>query len=276
MKRSWRCIRALAANTLLEALRQKVLNVLILFGLVILAGANFFTQFTFQEEFKFLKDLAYAAMSITGLLVAMMGAAQLIPAEIERRTLYTVMSKPVRRWEFVLGKYLGLLGLVTLMLAAMSAVFAVVLLWKEHSAIMNGEEVEQVRMQARDPGMLQAVLLIWGKLAVVAAIAVFFSTIATSTIYIVSTTLLIYFVGHLQGVARRMWLDGGEAEWWQRLFLAGVALVIPDLESYAVIDEIIAGNTVQWGDTLSILVYSGIYVSILLAVASLAFEEREL
>jgi ABC-type transport system involved in multi-copper enzyme maturation permease subunit len=290
MNRSIRAISAIARITLTEALRQKTLNVVLVFGLVLLGGSDFFTQFSFQEEFKFLKDLAYAVISISGLLVALMGAAQLIPAEIERRTLYTTLSKPVHRFEFVLGKYLGLLLLLTLIVAIMSAVFAGVLFWKESrilgdlaagggAALEEGQMrmIESVREQSRDPGMIQAIALIWCKLAVISAISVFFSTIATSTIFIVSTTLMIYFTGHLQAVARQLWLhEQAVPELYKKAVLAVISWLIPDFQSYNLIDEIIAGNKILWSDSVQIMLYSLIYVAVIMAVASLIFEEREL
>lgn len=290
MKRSVQVVVAIAGNTLTEALRQRTLNVVILFSLVMLAGSDFFTQFTFQEEFKFLKDLAYAVISIGGLLVALMGAAQLIPAEIERRTLYTTLSKPVRRMEFILGKYLGLLALLTLMTVLLSVVFAGVLWHQERSTLadygldpgapMSEEQqrlVDQVLAQSRDPAMVQAVLLVWFKLAVTAAISVAFSTIATSTIFIVSTTLMVYFTGHLQAVARQMWLhEAGDAGWVKQGVLGLVSWLVPDFQAYNLIDEIIAGNAVLWADTLGIAGYSVVYALVVLAAAGLAFQDREL
>ena len=82
MMGSLRRISAVASNTFLEAVRQKVFAVLLVFGLVLIYGANYFTEFSFQEQFKFLKDLGYAAISLTGLLVGLLGASQLIPGEI--------------------------------------------------------------------------------------------------------------------------------------------------------------------------------------------------
>lgn len=290
MKRSLQAITTIAANTLTEALRQRTLNVVILFSLILVAGSNFFTQFSFQEEFKFLKDLAYAVISIGGLLVALMGAAQLIPAEIERRTLYTTLAKPVRRFEFLLGKYLGLLALLTLMILLLSAVFSGVLIHQERSTLADygllelgtlDEDQQRVReqilSQSRDPAMIQAILLVWFKLAITAAISVAFSTIATSTIYIVSTTLMVYFTGHLQAIARQMWLhESGDPGWLKTAALAFISWIVPDFQSYNLIDEIIAGNAVHWPDTLGVCAYSLIYTAIVLLAAALAFQEREL
>jgi ABC-type transport system involved in multi-copper enzyme maturation permease subunit len=287
MNASLQRIGTIALNTLTEVLRQRVLNVIFLSGLVMVGGSFFLTELTFQEEFKFLKDLGYAAISITGTLVALMGAAQLIPAEIERRTLHTLLSKPVRRFEFVIGKYLGLLALITLMLVLMSLLFAGVLWIKEQlvlagiSAGGDSEEyrqyVDSVLIQSRDPRLLQALALIWAKLAVVTAISVFFSTIATSTIFIVCTTLLVYFIGHLQSVAEQVWLhDMASTSLWKNLLLGAVALLAPDFQAYNLIDEIIAGNPIFWANTVEILSYSAVYVAVTLVVSSLIFEDREL
>jgi hypothetical protein len=281
MRESWRRIRAVAGNTLLEAVRQKVFAVLLVFALVLLGGANYFAEFSFQEQFKFLKDLGYATISLTGLLVGLLGAAQLIPAEIERRTILTALCRPLRRWEFVAGKYLGLVSLLGVMLGMMAAVFWVVLRWKEAQLIgMEGGGagvVEAIQAESRDPRLWQAFLLVAAKLFMVCGIAVFFSTLATSTTFVVAMTLMVYLIGHLQSVAREQWLESGEkAGWLIQFFLAAVALLVPDFNLYSLIDEIVAGNAVRWRATLEVLAYSGAYVGVLLAAAAWLFEGRDL
>jgi len=278
---SWRRIRAVAANTFLEAVRQKVFAVLLLFAVVLLGGANYFAEFSFQEQFKFLKDLGYATISLTGLLVGLLGAAQLIPAEIERRTILTALCRPLRRWEFVAGKYLGLVSLLGVMLAIMGVVFWFVLRWKEAQLIgLEGGEaaaVQAIQAEARDPRLWQAFALIAAKLFVVCGLAVFFSTLATSTTFVVAMTLMVYLIGHLQSVAREQWLESGEkANWLLQAFLAGVAWTVPDFTLYALIDEIVAGNVVRWRSTLEVLAYSAAYVGVLLAAAAVLFEARDL
>lgn len=281
MREGWRRIRAVAGNTFLEAVRQKVFAVLLIFALVLLGGANYFAEFSFQEQFKFLKDLGYATISLTGLLVGLLGAAQLIPAEIERRTILTALCRPLRRWEFVAGKYLGLVSLLGVMLAIMGVVFWAVLRWKEAQLIgMEGGEAavaQAIRAEARDPRLWQAFALIAAKLFVVCGIAVFFSTLATSTTFVVAMTLMVYLIGHLQSVAREQWLESGEkAGWLVQAFLASVALLVPDFNLYSLIDEIVAGNVVHGRATLEVLAYSGVYVGVLLAAAAWLFEGRDL
>ena len=102
-------ISAIALNTLTESVRQKVYLLLILVALVFIATASFFSQFSFGgvgqdpvEQLKFIKDFCLGAISIFGMLIAVVGTAQLLPNEVENRTIYTVLSKPVRRFEFLL------------------------------------------------------------------------------------------------------------------------------------------------------------------------------
>ena len=278
------CLRrvlAVAGNTFLEAVRQKVFAVLLLFGLVMVGGANYFTEFSYQEQFKFLKDLGYASIGLTGLLIGLLGAAQLIPGEIEKRTILTALCRPLRRWEFIWGKYLGLLCLLSLMVGIMAVAAWGVLHWKESQLIASeGSDpavADLIRAEARDPRMLQAVLLVGVKLAVVAAMAVFFSTIATSTTFVIAMTLLVYLIGHLQSVAREQWMESGEAtRWVVKSFLVLVSLLIPDFNLYNLIDEIVAGNVVHWKSTLEVAGYSMVYIFILLGAATLTFEGRDI
>jgi hypothetical protein len=281
MMGSLRRITAVAGNTFLEAVRQKVFAVLLVFALVLIYGANYFTEFSFQEQFKFLKDLGYAAISLTGLLVGLLGASQLIPGEIERRTILTALCRPLRRWEFIVGKYLGLATLLAVMVAIMAIAVGGVLGWKEAQLIAReGSDpavAEAIQKEARDPRLLQAVLLVEMKLAVVAAVAVFFSTIATSTTFVMAMTLMVYLIGHLEAVAREQWLESGEvASWMAKVFLAVVAFLVPDFNLYNLIDEIIAGNAVAWRSTLEVTGYSAVYIAVLLTGASVLFEGRDI
>jgi hypothetical protein len=163
----------------------------------------------------------------------------------------------------------------------MGAVFWAVLRWKEAQLI--GAEgggagiVQAIQAESRDPRLWQAFVLIAAKLFVVSGVAVFFSTLATSTTFVVAMTLMVYLIGHLQSVAREQWLESGEAVGWAlKLFLAAVALLVPDFNLYSLIDEIVAGNEVHWRATLQVTGYSAVYVGVLLAAAAWLFEGRDL
>lgn len=286
----WNRLMAVAWSTLMESLRQKALWVLLIFALVLLGSSVYFTEFTFEKEFKFMKDVGSAAISLLGLLTALIGAAQLIPAEIERRTIYVTLSKPIRRWEFLLGKYLGLLSLITLMVFGMTVIFFGVLLFQEQvfiAEVTGGvpaaewsenqiRAVEQIREQARDPAMLQAIVLLWARLALVEAIALFFSTIATSNIFIIFASVVVYIIGHLQSTAREAWMEGSAENFVLEGLLALVALLVPNFQAFSIIDEILAGEAVTLAYTSEIFSYSLTYTVIILGVSALIFQDREL
>ncbi len=286
-------IRAIARNTLTEALRQKVLNILLLFGVIAIVSGFLFANFTLAEQFKFLKDFSIGAMSVFGLLIALMGTAQLLPNEIENRTIYTILAKPVRRSEFLIGKYCGMLALLATTMLLMSIVFVGVILTKERLMInaelrdaqganaemqaMANENIKQIHKEARDPRLIQAIVLTYAKLAVVAGLALLISTFATSAIFTVATTFMVYIIGHLESVARAAWLTGGsEVNFAAKIFLGVLSFLVPDMNIYNVIDEIIAGSAVPWSHTLNVLSYTGIFLLILMSVAILIFNEREL
>jgi hypothetical protein len=168
------------------------------------------------------------------------------------------------------------------MVAIMAIAVGGVLGWKEAQLIAReGSDpavAAAIQKEARDPRLLQAVLLLEMKLAVVAAVAVFFSTIATSTTFVMAMTLMVYLIGHLESVAREQWLESGEvaASWVAKAFLAVVAFLVPDFNLYNLIDEIIAGNVVSWRSTLEVTGYSAVYIAVLLTAASVLFEGRDI
>src|ERR1700721_792941 len=107
-------IFAITTNTLTELTRQKVFYVLLIFALVLIGSSVFMARFTFQQEFQILKDISLGAMSIFSSLLAIVATARLIPQDIEDRTIYTILAKPVPRFEYVLGKLCGILLLLAL------------------------------------------------------------------------------------------------------------------------------------------------------------------
>jgi ABC-type transport system involved in multi-copper enzyme maturation permease subunit len=102
-------IAAITGNTLTDLTRQKVFYFLLIFALILIGSSVFLARFTFQQEFQILKDVSLGAMSIFTSLLAILAAARLIPQDIEDRTIYTILAKPVPRFEYVLGKLCGIL-----------------------------------------------------------------------------------------------------------------------------------------------------------------------
>ena len=134
-----------------------------------------------------------------------------------------------------------------------------------------------VFQQTRDPQIVEAVLLIFAKLLMTTAIALLISTFATSSIFTIVTTFMIYLIGHMESTAREFWLAGGaETSIWQSSLVGLISLLIPDMNSFTIVDEILAGNKVPWAHALNLLGYADIYIIVLLGVSIVIFDYREI
>jgi ABC-type transport system involved in multi-copper enzyme maturation permease subunit len=142
-------IITIARNTLTEAVRQKVLNVLLIFSIVLVGCSIGFSQLStpgldsagiFDAQIKFVKDAGFGAIGLFGFFIALLSTAQLIPQELHNRTIYTILAKPVRRSEFLLGKFFGIVLLLTLCVTLMSLAFGVTLYWQELRGLAATED----------------------------------------------------------------------------------------------------------------------------------------
>src|ERR1044072_6837985 len=126
-------ILAITFNTLTELTRLRVFYVLLVFALLLIGSSIFMAQFSFQQEFQILKDVSLGAISIFTSLLAIVATARLLPQDIEDRTVYTILAKPVPRFEYVLGKIAGVLLLLAISTLLMSAAFVLVLYIREQA-----------------------------------------------------------------------------------------------------------------------------------------------
>jgi ABC-type Na+ efflux pump permease subunit len=278
LKRVW----IIAGNTFTESVRQKVYNVLLVFALIAIASASFFAQFSFSEQLKFVKDFCLGALSVFGTLIAIVGAAQMLPSELENRTIYTILAKPVRRFEFLLGKYAGCLLLILVSVLAMSAMIGAALLFKEQRLVAetlqeaagatDSAEVQQIiaqiRAQAFDPDIIKGVILIFVKLGLLSAITVLVSTFSTSMVFNVTVAFMAFLAGHLRGAAIEMW--GGHK------FVMALMAVVPDLGAFNVTDDIILGNVIPWWHVGRVALYGVARAIVILVAAHLIFARREI
>src|SRR5215471_5542260 len=123
-------ILAITFNTLTELTRLKVFYVLLVFALLLIGSSVFMAQFSFQQEFQILKDVSLGAISIFTSVLAIVATARLLPQDTEDRTVYTILAKPVPRFEYVLGKITGVLLLLAISALLMSAAFLLVMYWR--------------------------------------------------------------------------------------------------------------------------------------------------
>src|ERR1043165_10116108 len=128
-------ILAITSNSLTELTRLKVFYVLLVFGLLLIGSSIFMAQFSFQQEFQILKDVSLGAISMFTSLLAIVATARMVPRDIDDRTVYTILAKPVPRFEYVVGKIAGVLVLLAISTLVMVAAFLAVLYMREQAVL---------------------------------------------------------------------------------------------------------------------------------------------
>ncbi len=282
-------IGAITVNTLTELTRLKVFYFLLVFALLLIGSSMFMAQLTFQQEFQILKDVSLGAMSIFTSLLAIVATARLIPQDIEDRTIYTILAKPVPRLEYLLGKIAGVLLLLAIGTLVMGALFFLVLYAREQTLVhatmrqmaaapreQLDEALRAVRASAFNSDILPGIVIIYLKACLLAALTLFVSTFATTNIFTIVVMAFIYFIGHLQAIAREYWLQEHSSGWITRVFLAVVALIFPDLQAFNLVDDIVAGTAISVGLFFKTAVLGVFYTTIYTLLAAFVFYGKEL
>ena len=282
-------IFAITSNTLTELTRQKVFYVLLIFALILIGSSVFMARFSFQQEFQILKDVSLGAMSIFSSLLAIVATARLIPQDIEDRTVYTILAKPVPRFEYLLGKLFGVLLLLAISVALMSALFVIVLYLREQTVLSEtmrqmgrapreqlGDALNAVRASGLKIDIFASVAVIFLKACLLAALTLFVSTFATTNIFTIVVMMFVYFIGHLQATAREYWLEQQSVDWLTRAFLAIVALIFPDLQAFNLVDEIVAGVAIPLASFAKAALLGIFYITIYTLAATFVFYGKEL
>jgi len=280
---------AITTNTLTDLTRQKVFYFVLIFALLLIGSSVFMARLTFQQEFQILKDVSLGAMSIFTSLLAIVATARLIPQDIEDRTVYTILAKPVPRIEYLLGKLAGVLLLLAIGTLVMGAVFFVVLYLREQTVLnqimrqMSAAPREQldaalnaVRASALNINIFPAIAIIYLKACLLAALTLFVTTFATTNLFTIVVMVFIYFIGHLQATAREYWLQEHSASLIARIFLAVVALIFPDLQAFNLVDDVVAGTAIPLALLLKTAALGTFYTTIYTMLATVVFYGKEL
>lgn len=282
-------IAAITANTFTELTRQKIFYVVLLFALLLIGNSIFMAPFTFQREFQVMKDIALGSMSIFTSLLAVVATARMIPQDLEDRTIYTILAKPVARFEYLLGKLTGVLLLLAVSVIIMSALFFIVLKVREQIVLsetlrqmsaappdQTEQALDTVRASAFNVNLFSGIAIVYVKACLLAALTLFVSTFATTTIFTTVVMVFVYFIGHLQSTARTYWLQTNAAGWITKLFLALVALFFPDLQLFNLVDDIVAGTAIPLALFARTATLGFFYIGFYLLLAWSVFYRKEL
>jgi ABC-type transport system involved in multi-copper enzyme maturation permease subunit len=254
-------ISAISFNTFREAVRDRVLYNLVVFAILIVGSALLFGQISIGVERLVLVNLGLTAISIFGIVIAIFIGIGLVSKEIEKRTLYTVLAaRPVNRWEFIVGKFLGLVGTLVVNTFFMSLGLFAALLYLVH------------KLERPDIYLLVAIYFIVLEFVLITALALLFSTFSSpllSAVFAFSLFVIGTFSEDLRGIATTA---TGITKW----FATAVAYVVPNFAAFNVVSRVahsepIAGNLIALNS-----VYTLVYSVAVLTAAILIFERRDL
>jgi ABC-type transport system involved in multi-copper enzyme maturation permease subunit len=265
-----RVTAAIAVNVFRESVRDKVLYNLVLFAILMTGASYLIGQLTAGQDVKIIKDLGLSATSIFGLFIAVFIGIGLVSKEVERRSIYGLLAKPIRREQLIIGKYGGLTLTLAVNVAVMATAIYVVLAYMAWRAPANVRAAWDA--PAMDPRLLQAVLLIFVELMLVTAVALFFSTFS-SPLLSAAFTFAFYIVGHFSSDLRNFQqvVDSPAAARIAR----GLYWVLPNLAQFDIKSDIVHGVAVPAGYMAITIAYAAVYIALLLAIAMLVFSRRD-
>jgi ABC-type transport system involved in multi-copper enzyme maturation permease subunit len=265
-----RPVALIAVNVFRESVRDKVLYNLVAFAILLMGASYLIGQLTAGQDVKIIKDLGLAATSVFGLFIAIFIGIGLVSKEVEKRSIYSLLAKPINRPQFVIGKYAGLLLTLAVNLAVMAAALYAVLAYMSWGASPRVAQVWE--RPAVDPLLLGAVFLTFVELSIVTAIALFFSTFSTPLLS-AALTFGVFVAGRFSADLRNFdqAVDSPVA--------AGVAnalyWVLPNLSSFDVRAQIVHGQPVSAGYLALMTGYGALYIGALIVAATVIFSRRD-
>jgi ABC-type transport system involved in multi-copper enzyme maturation permease subunit len=265
-----RSVRSVAVNVFRESVRDRVLYNLVFFAVLLIGSSFLLGQLTAGQDVKIIKDLGLAATSLFGLFIAVFIGIGLVSKEVERRSIYSLLSKPISRPQFIAGKYAGLVLTLLVNVSIMAVALYLVLgylTWSETEAVRAGWDAP-----GTDPALLKAFFLIFLELMLVTAIALFFSTFSTP-ILSAALTFGLYIVGHFNTDLKNfeVVVDSPAAIWLAR----GLYHVLPDLSAFDVKTQVVHGLPVSYGYLGATAGYGALYIAALLFAATVIFTRRD-
>ncbi len=252
-----RAIRAIAINTFKEAVRNKILYSLIFFAFMMMALSLVLDQATVGQRNKIIKDLGLGSINLFGVIIAIVVGINLVYKEIEKRTIYPILAKPVRRSHFLAGKYIGILLTLVVEMLLMS-LFLYLLVWLYEGKI--------------DLYLLLALFMIFVELSVISAVAIFFSSFSTPFLSGMFT-FSVYVIGHLTEYLRQFGADSGSKaiEQLTRFFY----YFLPNLERFNLKGAVVYHLPIESGKILLSILYGVLYISIVMVLSAVCFERRD-
>ena len=265
-----RQVTLVAGSVFKESVRDRVPYSLMLFAILLMAASYLISQLTAGQDLKIIKDLGLAAISMIGLLIAIFIGIGLVSKEVERRSIYSLLAKPVSRTSFILGKFAGLVLTLVANVGAMTLAYFLVLAymyWMAEPGIRAAWPAP-----ATDPRLLVPIVLILAQLTIVTAIALLFSTFS-SPLLSALLTLGVWTAGHFNADLRNVEsvIESPPAVYTAR----ALYYLLPNFAAFDVKAQVVHGEAVSLLQVGLTLLYAVTYVSALLAASVAIFRRRD-
>ena len=251
-------IRAIAMNTFKEAVRNKIFYLLIFFGIFFSLSSRLISMLTIGDTLKILKDVGFASINFFAVLIAIFTGINLVYKEIEKKTIYFILSKPVARRDFILGKFLGLALTILVALIIMISVFSLFIFI--HSGTFN-------------TSILLYFIFLFMELLIVIAISILFSSFSTPILSSIFT-IILYLIGHV------IWTFN-EFKYKlinpiEKFFAYLLYYIFPNLEKFNIREALVLNDPLSMKIIISTLAYGLLYVIAILFLSIHIFNRREL
>ena len=265
-----RTIWLIAVAVFKESVRDRVPYAMVIFAVLLIAASYLIAQMTAGQDMKIIKDLGLAALSIFGLFIAVFIGIGLVSKEVEKKSVFGLLSKPVSRTQFILGKYAGLVMTLAVNLSVMTVAYYAVLYYM---FLTSPEETRAAwPAPALDPRLLIPVGMILAELMLVTALALFFSTFS-SPLLATLLTIGLWVAGHFNADLRNFQavMNSPAAASIARVLY----YVLPNLAPFDVKAEAVYGMPIAMRHIALTLLYAAVYVATLLTASVAIFRRRD-
>jgi ABC-type transport system involved in multi-copper enzyme maturation permease subunit len=264
-------VRLVAWHVFKEGARDRVLFTVVGFSVLLFGAALLLGQLTAGQDLKIIKDLGLSVIEVSGVLMSVLIGVGLVAREIDKRSIYGLLARPLRRWEFILGKYVGLLMTLAGNLAVMTVALYAVLAWMQWTAAPVVRASWEA--PALDPAILVSVVLVMAALAVLTAIARFFSAFASSALWSTLFSLGVFVAGEfndeLRGLAAALGSKGAG------ILATTVSTILPNFGAFDVKAQVVHGLPIPFIFVAMTLGYAVVYSMAILAAAVAIFNRRD-
>lgn len=291
-----RRIGVIMFHTFTQLVRMKVFYFLGVFALILLASNLFKIQDLGRpnlegvDVLRSIRSWSLGTMTLFSVVLGVVATALLLPKDVEDRTLYTILAKPVPRLDYLVGKLGGVLLLIFASLLAMDLLMTGVLAVRAPlvaeaqaaAAARAGWPADQIAAMKAETlrhgatwDLQGAVLAVFLRAAVVSSTALMLSILSTSTLFTTITGFIVYFIGNFHDTARKAYFEGDGAGLLERLAGLAVATVFPNFQIYNVVDSVIEGEAMLRSDVVNLTGVTAFYLVLHLFVSWLMFSKKE-